>query len=111
MDRQTDKEYQRSPSPPAGQYLSLVDIITWFIDESDSTTSFLTQLATWDKEEMNEKLQQRVGFSKRAIGKLLQAFDGMLQRYEKLTDLLHGKAVKDKEEQANPTTGMSVFCV
>ncbi|XP_067934649.1 E3 ubiquitin-protein ligase Bre1-like [Watersipora subatra] len=66
--------------------------------ESESTTSFLTQLATWDKEEMNEKLQQRVGFSKRAIGKLLQAFDGMQQRYESLANLLHDKASKDKLE-------------
>lgn len=66
--------------------------------ESESTTSFLTQLATWDKEEMNEKLQQRVGFSKRAIGKLLQAFDGMLQRYENLANLLNDKAIKDKTE-------------
>ena len=68
--------------------------------ESEGTTSFLTQLATWDKEEMNEKLQQRVGFSKRAIGKLLQAFDGMLQRYETLTNLLHDKSIKDKEDHA-----------
>lgn len=59
-------------------------------------TSFLTQLSTWDKEEMNEKLQQRVNFSKRAIGKLLQAFDGMLQRYESVVSLLDEKYSKDK---------------
>ncbi|KAF6019457.1 Bre1 [Bugula neritina] len=66
--------------------------------ESESTISFLNQLATWDKEEMNAKLQQRVGFSKRAIGKLLQAFDGVLQRYENLTALLSDKASKDLED-------------
>lgn len=73
------------------------------LGESEGTTSFLTQLATWDKEEMNEKLQQRVGFSKRAIGKLLQAFDGMLQRYETLTSLLHDSSVKDKDELSSDT--------
>lgn len=73
----------------------------WYsLDESKETTSFLNQLATWDKDEMNEKLQQRVGFSKRAIGKLLQVFDGMLQRYENLSRLLADKAAKDKEEMA-----------
>lgn len=69
-----------------------------FEDGSEATASFLTQLSTWDKEEMNEKLQQRVGFSKRAIGKLLQVFDSMLQRYESLSKLLNDKAVKDKDD-------------
>lgn len=47
---------------------------------------------------MNEKLQQRVGFSKRAIGKLLQVFDSILQRYESLTKLLNEKSAKEKEQ-------------
>ena len=48
-------------------------------------TSFLALLSQWDKPEIEEKLRQRVEFSKRAIGKLLQAYDRLLQRNERLT--------------------------
>ncbi len=37
-----------------------------------AVTSFLISLSQWDKQEIEEKLNQRVEFSKRAIGKLLQ---------------------------------------
>ncbi|XP_059165912.1 E3 ubiquitin-protein ligase Bre1-like isoform X2 [Physella acuta] len=82
-------------------------------NESSELTSFLTLLSTWDKQELEEKLGQRVEFSKRAIGKLLQAFDRMLQRNEKLhhaidekieqnekdSMLEDGKTEEDKEEK------------
>ncbi|XP_048252241.1 E3 ubiquitin-protein ligase Bre1-like [Haliotis rufescens] len=67
-------------------------------NESDETTAFLALLSTWDKQELEEKLSQRVEFSKRAIGKLLQAFDRLLQRNEKLHKVLENKAEKDKED-------------
>ena len=51
----------------------------------------MTLLSTWDKQELEEKLGQRVEFSKRAIGKLLQAFDRMLQRNEKLHHAMEDK--------------------
>ncbi|CAG5126913.1 unnamed protein product, partial [Candidula unifasciata] len=60
-------------------------------NESSELTSFLTLLSTWDKQELEEKLGQRVEFSKRAIGKLLQAFDRMLQRNEKLHHAIEDK--------------------
>ena len=41
-------------------------------NESDSTTSFLTQLATWHKEELDEKLASRVQVSQRAVAKIIQ---------------------------------------
>ncbi|KAK3084542.1 hypothetical protein FSP39_015106 [Pinctada imbricata] len=63
-------------------------------NESEGTTAFLTLLSTWDKQELEQKLGQRVEFSKRAIGKLLQAFDRLLQRNEKLI-----KGMKDKVDQ------------
>ncbi|KAL5017336.1 hypothetical protein ScPMuIL_006925 [Solemya velum] len=66
-------------------------------NESRETTSFLTMLSTWDKQEMEEKLGQRVEFSKRAIGKLLQAFDRLLQRNEKLHTAVQDKAEKEKD--------------
>jgi E3 ubiquitin-protein ligase BRE1 len=63
-------------------------------DESNETTSFLALLSTWDKQELEQRLGQRVEFSKRAIGKLLQAFDRLLQRNEKMH-----QAVSDRIEQ------------
>ena len=41
-------------------------------NENESTTSFLTQLATWHKEELDEKLASRVQVSQRAVAKIIQ---------------------------------------
>lgn len=64
-------------------------------DESNETTSFLTMLSTWDKQELEQRLGQRVEFSKRAIGKLLQAFDRLLQRNEKMHQAVTDKATRE----------------
>lgn len=63
----------------------------WFPDESEVTTSFLMQLSTWDKEELDEKLANRVQVSKRAVAKVIQAFDRLMQRNEKITLALKGE--------------------
>ncbi len=44
-------------------------------EESEATTSFLTQLATWHKEELDEKLASRVQVSQRAVAKIIQVID------------------------------------
>ncbi|PVD32731.1 hypothetical protein C0Q70_08176 [Pomacea canaliculata] len=67
-------------------------------DESNETTSFLTMLSTWDKQELEQRLGQRVEFSKRAIGKLLQAFDRLLQRNEKMHQAVTDKATREAQE-------------
>lgn len=41
-------------------------------EESEATTSFLTQLATWHKAELDEKLASRVQVSQRAVAKIIQ---------------------------------------
>ncbi len=41
-------------------------------NEHESTTSFLAQLATWHKEELDEKLASRVQVSQRAVAKIIQ---------------------------------------
>lgn len=69
----------------------------YFVDESDETKAFLTLLSTWDKQELEQKLGQRVEFSKRAIGKLLQAFDRLLQRNEKLNRGIQEKVNQEVE--------------
>ncbi|KAI5731051.1 hypothetical protein M8J77_003902 [Diaphorina citri] len=60
-------------------------------NENEATTSFLMQLSTWDKEELDEKLANRVQVSKRAVAKIIQAFDRLVQRNEKITMILKGE--------------------
>lgn len=57
-------------------------------DENEVTTSFLTQLSTWDKEELDDKLANRVQVSKRAVAKVVQVIDRLMQRNEKFTNAL-----------------------
>ncbi|XP_053955825.1 E3 ubiquitin-protein ligase Bre1 isoform X1 [Anastrepha ludens] len=54
-------------------------------NENEVTTSFLTQLSTWDKEELDDKLANRVQVSKRAVAKIVQVIDRIMQRNEKIT--------------------------
>ncbi|XP_068148725.1 E3 ubiquitin-protein ligase Bre1 [Drosophila tropicalis] len=60
-------------------------------NENEVTTSFLTQLSTWDKEELDEKLANRVQVSKRAVAKIVQVIDRLMQRNEKITQVLKGE--------------------
>ena len=62
-------------------------------DESEATTSFLMQLSTWDREELDEKLGNRVQVSRRAVAKIIQAFDRLHQRNEKVTYALKGEGL------------------
>nr|CAI5868352.1 unnamed protein product [Callosobruchus analis] len=59
--------------------------------ENEATTSFLMQLSTWDKDELNDKLANRVQVSRRAVAKVIQAFDRLMQRNEKITLALKGE--------------------
>lgn len=59
--------------------------------EEETTTAFLTQLSSWDPEEMSEQLQQRVDASTRAIMKVVQAFDRIVQRNSKISTALNGE--------------------
>uniref|UniRef100_A0A0N5AMT2 E3 ubiquitin protein ligase n=1 Tax=Syphacia muris TaxID=451379 RepID=A0A0N5AMT2_9BILA len=56
--------------------------------ESKETKSFLANLSHWESDEMEEKLQQRVDFSRRALGKLVQVFDRLMQRNEKIAKVI-----------------------
>ena len=49
-------------------------------NEHDATTSFLTQLATWHKQELDEKLASRVQVSQRAVAKIIQVIYRRLSR-------------------------------
>ncbi|KAK0162907.1 hypothetical protein PV327_006638 [Microctonus hyperodae] len=65
-------------------------------NESEATTSFLMQLSSWDKEELDDKLAHRVQVSKRAVSKVVQAFDRLSQRNEKITLALKGEHSGDE---------------
>jgi E3 ubiquitin-protein ligase BRE1 len=64
-------------------------------NESEVTTSFLAQLSTWDKAELDENLANRVQISKRAVGKIIQVFDRLMQRNDKILQLV----VKGEERE------------
>lgn len=61
-------------------------------NENEATTSFLMQLSTWDKEELDAQLANRVQVSKRAVAKVLQAFDRLQQRNDKIWRAIKGEA-------------------
>ncbi|XP_055528886.1 E3 ubiquitin-protein ligase Bre1 isoform X1 [Wyeomyia smithii] len=61
-------------------------------NENEVTTSFLMQLSTWDKEELDDKLANRVQVSKRAVAKIVQVFDRLMQRNEKITFAMKGES-------------------
>lgn len=77
-------------------------------DESEATTSFLTQLSTWDREELDEKLVNRVQVSKRAVAKIVQAFDRLHQRNEKVARALKGEGLEGGEK---PRLHSERFCL
>lgn len=60
-------------------------------NENEATTSFLMQLSTWDKEELDAQLANRVQVSKRAVAKVLQAFDRLQQRNDKIWRAIKGE--------------------
>lgn len=68
-------------------------------NENEVTTSFLIQLSTWDKEELDDKLANRVQVSKRAVAKLVQVIDRIMQRNEKLTMAIKGKRRKHRRQR------------
>lgn len=76
-----------------------------FLDESSELTSFLALLSTWDKVELEQQLYQRVEFSKRAIRKLLQAFDRLQQRNEKLQLSMADKVDREEEKSSEKKDG------
>lgn len=49
------------------------------------------QLSTWDKEELDAQLANRVQVSKRAVAKVLQAFDRLQQRNDKIWRAIKGE--------------------
>lgn len=71
-------------------------------NENEVTTSFLTQLSTWDKEELDDKLANRVQVSKRAVAKIVQVIDRLMQRNEKITKALKSDSVEEGAEKMPP---------
>lgn len=74
-------------------------------NENEVTTSFLTQLSTWDKEELDDKLANRVQVSKRAVAKIVQVIDRIMQRNEKITMALKGEIPATSASSATSETG------
>ncbi|XP_027204596.2 E3 ubiquitin-protein ligase Bre1 [Dermatophagoides pteronyssinus] len=74
-------------------------------NENAETTSFVRQLANLDKEELDEQMQQRVLLSTRAVSKVLQAFDRIVQRNEKVMAALNRSSLlADDDAHDEPDT-------
>ncbi|XP_077557201.1 E3 ubiquitin-protein ligase Bre1 isoform X1 [Haemaphysalis longicornis] len=69
-------------------------------EAEEATTSFLGMLLHWDREELDEKLAQRVQVSTRALAKLLQAFDRLVQRNHRVMLALHHQQGGEQAEGA-----------
>lgn len=74
-------------------------------NEAEATTSFLGMLLHWDREELDEKLAQRVQVSTRAVAKLLQAFDRLVQRNHKVMLALQGEEPPGPDGEPAMDTG------
>ncbi|XP_050041504.1 E3 ubiquitin-protein ligase Bre1 isoform X1 [Dermacentor andersoni] len=74
-------------------------------NEAEATTSFLGMLLHWDREELDEKLAQRVQVSTRAVAKLLQAFDRLVQRNHKVMLALQGEETPGADGEPVMDTG------
>ncbi|TKR67432.1 hypothetical protein L596_023585 [Steinernema carpocapsae] len=59
--------------------------------DSSAVKNFLLLLSQWEFEEIEPKMLQRVEFSRRALKKLIQAFERLNQRNKRLTDMITGK--------------------
>ncbi|XP_053207783.1 E3 ubiquitin-protein ligase Bre1-like [Panonychus citri] len=80
-------------------------------NENEATTSFISQLSTWDKDELEENLRQRVEVSKRAVSKVIATFDRIVQRNEKITFALKGTTLGDGDTdngESNPSLDEAV---
>ena len=86
---------------------ALEGVLISFSLDDDVSTTFLTLLSQWDNEEVDRKLVQRVEFSRRAITKLVQAFDRLTQRNETISKLINelGGRKEGNSTKAEPMDG------
>ncbi|KAI1699842.1 zinc finger, c3HC4 type (RING finger) domain-containing protein [Ditylenchus destructor] len=57
----------------------------------ENVKHFLTVLSNWGVEEVDEKLSERVEFTRRALSKLVQVFDKVVERNTRLCSLISGE--------------------
>ncbi|VDO24234.1 unnamed protein product [Brugia timori] len=78
--------------------------------ECEETKSFLAKLAHWDDGETEEKLKQRVEFSRRAISKLIQVFDHITQRNGKIAEMIASCSTADESPDDGAFPLIDCFC-
>uniref|UniRef100_F1KQY9 E3 ubiquitin protein ligase n=2 Tax=Ascaris TaxID=6251 RepID=F1KQY9_ASCSU len=72
--------------------------------EHEGTKNFLAKLSHWENDEIEDKLKQRVGFSRRALAKLVQVFDHITQRNEKIANLIASCPTSDETNEGASTS-------
>uniref|UniRef100_A0A1I7ZPI5 E3 ubiquitin protein ligase n=1 Tax=Steinernema glaseri TaxID=37863 RepID=A0A1I7ZPI5_9BILA len=79
--------------------------------ESSAVKNFLSLLSQWEFDEIEPKMLQRVEASRRALKKLIQAFERLNQRNKRLTDLITGKTEITYANDGASTSDENVFRV
>ncbi|KHN72916.1 E3 ubiquitin-protein ligase Bre1 [Toxocara canis] len=72
--------------------------------EYEGTKNFLAKLSHWENDEIEDKLKQRVEFSRRAIAKMVQVFDHITQRNEKIANLIASCPTSDETNEGASTS-------
>ncbi|VDK50127.1 unnamed protein product [Anisakis simplex] len=72
--------------------------------EYEGTKNFLAKLSHWENDEIEDKLKQRVEFSRRAIAKMVQVFDHITQRNEKIATLIASCPTSDQTNDGASTS-------
>lgn len=72
--------------------------------ECEGTKNFLAKLSHWENDEIEEKLRQRVEFSRRAISKLIQVFDHITQRNEKVAEMIASCSATEENTNEGAST-------
>ena len=57
-------------------------------------------------QELDEKLASRVQVSQRAVAKIIQVFDHLNQRHERLSRMIRGEDLADKDDEGKGADGV-----
>ena len=69
-------------------------------------TTYTKYFVTFVPQELDEKLASRVQVSQRAVAKIIQVFDHLNQRHERLSRMIRGEDLADKDDEGKADDGV-----
>ena len=70
-----------------------------FSEATESAQTFLGVLSSGDRDEMDQRLEQRVQVSQDTLSRLLTAFDKVIQRQDRLANLVSSKQLNNESSE------------